>query len=547
MPNAQPDVNLTAAATQIAAFAQQPGGPAFAILGGNARGPSDEGFYGRGLGALDFAHLRQLLKPLSGVPTFAAYGPRDAVPTSADPTEPWADAFADAPAPFGSGATPAGITSEGSGDPTGRVHRYYAFDATQNGGALRAIVLDNSAGSLEASAPGQTAWLAGELAQAQSIGEPIVVFAARPLNINDVGAADDADAVAAQLAAAGVLAVFTTSGGAGSSFATQQDQVAQVPADAGAGAPQIPEYEGATLTYQQPKNNGVLWYDVSVDTAARNLTVNAVPVIASLALEPLDGLTAARSSTLSFQGIGRRPPATIATTPSDPNFPGYPQYVGIPASTCSGCIGPSYSFQSSDPVVGDFVTPSSPGSHYPKLNGQGKPTHSSTSGLFCAFNSGTTMVSVTSGLLTSSLPVTVQTGGFGPPCGTVPGGTSATVIRIPGKTIVKKGANPGVLNPNAPVGSSHVEHAAAQDHGPGNPGSGSRHAGAGPSSKGQAGAAPAGSGCPASGLFTPSPARVEPGGPAGRAAPDPAGADAGSARRGDRVRAGHREARGEGT
>jgi hypothetical protein len=298
--------------------------------------------------------------------------------------------------------------------------------------------------------------LAGQLAQAQSVGESVVVFAARPLNINDVGAADDADAVAAQLAAAGVLGVFTTSGGEGSAFATQQDQVARVPADAGAGAPQIPEYEGATLTYQQPKNNGVLWYDVSVDTSARNLTVNAVPVISSLALEPLDGLSVARSSTLSFQGTGRRPTATIATTPTDQNFPGYPQYVGIPASTCSGCIGPSYSFQSSDPVVGDFVTPSAPGSPYPKLNGQGKPTHSSTSGLFCAFNSGTTMVSVTSGLLTSSLPVTVETGGFGPPCGTVPGGTSATVIHIPGKTIVKAGANPGVLNPNAPLASSHV-------------------------------------------------------------------------------------------
>jgi hypothetical protein len=85
VPDAQPDVNLSSAATEIAAFAQQPGGPAFAMLGGNARGPSDEGFYGRGLGALDFAHLPQLLRPLSGVPTFAAYGPLDAVPTSADP------------------------------------------------------------------------------------------------------------------------------------------------------------------------------------------------------------------------------------------------------------------------------------------------------------------------------------------------------------------------------------------------------------------------------------------------------------------------------
>ena len=206
----------------------------------------------------------------------------------------------------------------------------------------------------------------------------------------------------------------------------------------------MPEYEGATLTYQQPKNNGVLWYDVSVNTSADKLSVQAIPVISSLALEPLNGLSVARSSTLSFQAIARRPTGTIATTPADPSFPGYGQYVGIPSSACSGCIGPSYSFTSSDPVVGNFVVPSGPGSPYPKLSATGATTPSSSSGLFCAFNSGTTTVSVTSGLLTASLPVTVAAGGYGPPCGTVPGGTSTNVIRVPGKTIVKAGSNPGL-------------------------------------------------------------------------------------------------------
>src|SRR5262249_35745762 len=161
-------------------------------------------------------------------------------------------------------------------------------------------------------------WLTNQLANARSKDLPVVVFAARPLNVNDLGAADDADAVAAQLAAAGVLAVFTTSGGSGSSFAAQQDQLVQVPADAPPAAPHIPEYEGATLSYQQPKNNGVLWYDVSVDIATKTLSVDAIPVISSLALEPLDGLSVARSSTLSFQAIGRRPTGTIASTPTDP-------------------------------------------------------------------------------------------------------------------------------------------------------------------------------------------------------------------------------------
>lgn len=434
--NAQPDVNLRTAAGQIAAFAQQPGGPAFAMLGGNALGPN----------AADLASLPGLLSPLGSLPTYAAYGPLDAVPTQSDPLA-WADAFADAPAPFGPGAAPAAITPAGSGDPTGPVNKYYAFNVSQNGGTLRAIVLDNSAGSLEASAPGQTAWLSNELTAAQAAGLPVVVFAAEPLNTGT-----NADAVAAQLAAAGVLAVFTTSGGAAGSRQAQQDQVAHVPADAAPGAPQIPEYEGATLTYQQPNNNGVLWYDVSVDTAARKVTVKAIPVISSLALEPLDGLSVARSSTLSFQAIGRRPPGTIATTPEDPTFPGYAQYVGIPSSTCSGCIGPSYSFTSSDPVVGDFVVASAPGSPYPKLSASGATTHSSTSGLFCAFNSGTTTISVTSGLMSASLPVTVAAGGFGPPCGTVPGGTRTDIITVPGRTLTEPGSNPGTGSPVPPTG-----------------------------------------------------------------------------------------------
>jgi hypothetical protein len=46
--------------------------------------------------------------------------------------------------------------------------------------------------------------------------------------------------------------------------------------------------------------------------------------------------------------------------------------------------------------------------------------------LFCAYNPGTTTVSVTAGLLTYSTTVTVQPGGFGAPCGTVtPAGAGA--------------------------------------------------------------------------------------------------------------------------
>src|SRR5262249_42945141 len=144
------------------------------------------------------------------------------------------------------------------------------------------------------------------------------------------------------------------------------------------GTPQIPEYEGATLGYQQPANNGVLWYDVSVDTRSRSVSVDAVPVIDSLSIKPLQGLDVPRSFTLQFAAIGRRPVSSLATTPSDDSFPGFDSYVTIPASSCgASCIQPTYRFTSSDPTIGDFVVPSGPGSRVPQLDGAGKTTPSS--------------------------------------------------------------------------------------------------------------------------------------------------------------------------
>jgi hypothetical protein len=449
----QPFVNLEGAASEISAYAQQPGGPAFAMIGGNAVGTMDEGSYEDGDGGIDLGHLPELLSSLSGVPTFAAYGPLDSVPTLSDPSSRWAQDFADSPAPFGTGGDPSSITPDGStGDPSGLVNKYYAFDVTQNGGTLRAIVLDNSQGSLEQSAPGQTAWLASQLNSAQAQGEPVVVFAAEPLDSFQVGAASDADSVAAELADAGVLAVFTTAGGttANGTSSTQTNQVVNVPADAGTGDPTVPEYEGATMTYQQDGNNGVVWYDVSVNTAKDSLSVQGVPLISSLALDPVDGLTVNRSSTLDFQAIGRRAASTIATGPANSTFPGYSQYVSIPASSCSTCISPSYTFTSSNPVVGNFVQATATGSNYPKLTGAGQTTPSSKSGLFCAFNAGTTVVTVTSGLMSASETVTVNPGDFGPPCGTVPGGSSTDIINIAGATQFEAGASPQGTPPIQP-------------------------------------------------------------------------------------------------
>ncbi|HEX3392271.1 MAG TPA: hypothetical protein VHS55_06885, partial [Solirubrobacteraceae bacterium] len=275
---------------------------------------------------------------------------------------------------------------------------------------------------------GQRGWLEEQLAAAHGRGLPVVVIAATPLQSIKEG-----ESVAALLASSEVLAVFTTS-------ERRLDERHLVPEDPGPGAPQIPEYEGASLGYQKPQNDGVKWYFVSADTQAREVHVAAVPVIGSLALKPLNGLSVARSLTLQFEAIARRPPGTLATIagrseePSEPGepFPGYDNYVEIPAPSCGSrpCVQPSYVFASSDPTIGSFVEPSGPGSPLPKLGADGHPLPSSSSGLFCAYNSGTTTVSITTGLLSYSLPVTVRPGGFGSPCGTVHRAGVGEVIRV---------------------------------------------------------------------------------------------------------------------
>jgi hypothetical protein len=322
------------------------------------------------------------------------------------------------------------------------------------------IVLDNAGGSLEASAPGQMTWLREQVKDAQQV--PTVVITALRLHAQPAGeSAGDGAEVAALLADSGVLAVFTTN-------PNQLNQQHPVPEEPSPGAPQIPEYEGASLGYQQSANNGVMWYFASVNTTTREVHVNAIPVLSSLALKPLDGLTVARSLTLQFEAVGRRHPGTLATRarrPSDgftDNFPGYDNYAEIPAPGCGSCVPPSYSFTSSDPTIGDFVVPSGSGSPVPKLDTGGHPIHSSASGLFCAYNSGSTTVTITAGLLSYSLPVTVQPGGFGAPCGTVFRAGVNPIVRVRAGSVGQRGFKGAAAPPPPPPAAlSHINPAIA--------------------------------------------------------------------------------------
>jgi hypothetical protein len=430
------------------AFAAQPGGPSFAVLGGNAVGPinstADGNGWQEGNGAADFAALPGILSNLN-LPLFAAYGNLDAVPGYDPESQPWADAFSGAPAPFGGGGTVAGITPVSYGAATpGSVSRYYSFDAAQNGGTLRVIVLDNSAGSLD---DGQAQWLSDQLAAAAN--KPTVVVAALPLYGN---ATSDGPDVAAQLAAAGVIAVFT------GPVHGEQNELHQVP---DGGSVTIPEYEGATLGYQQANNDGVVWYDASVDTRHRKVSVDAVPLVQSLALEPLRGLNVGQSLTLAFQAIGRRPQGSLATAPqTGDTFAGYDNYVEIPASGCGTCITPSYTFSSSNPDVGNFVTPSGPGSPLPAYGDDSKPITNAKSGLFCAYSPGSTVVTVTAGLLSASYTVNVTSEGIGAPCNLVPYNTVNEVT--PSATpVVSAGAPAAATPPPPPAGAATVIAASA--------------------------------------------------------------------------------------
>ncbi len=474
---AQPDVNLSAAAREIAAFAGQEGGPAFAMLGGNAVGPIEQTAFEEGEHAIkDLANLHEQLAPLAGLPTFAAPGIFDRVPTEPPGAElrPWAEAFAAAPQPFGQGQDSSAITPAGPSSPplhsAPEVHDYYAFNASQNNATLRVIVLDDS--NADAFESQQREWLEEQLNVAEGEGLRVVIVAASPLRASS--SAGNFEPIAQLLANPGcnptnpgnpgnpsgchgekwnneVVAIFSTDGSrpkpSNPSELHEYDQKQLVPERNRGGpnenpppGPLIPEYEGATLGYQQIANDGVTWYLVTINTQEATASVSAIPVLESLALKAVDGLAVPRGRTLEFEGVARRPDSTLATKATEaPKFEGYDEYAQIPAPSCSssvpggGCVKPSYKFTSSVPAIGAFVEAQS-GSASPVINPEtGKAVLSSKSGLFCGFNTGTTVVTLTAGLVSYSETVTVQAATGANNCGKLPkrppAGKSRTTVK----------------------------------------------------------------------------------------------------------------------
>jgi hypothetical protein len=201
------------------------------------------------------------------------------------------------------------------------------------------------------------------------------------------------------------------------------------------------------------------------------VTAKVVPNIGQLALDATDGTYLRRSQVALFEALARRPPGGVAVeggaTNSEPFGPD--PYDPIPFD-CSGANCPyevpaEYTFTSSNPDIGGFVmhdpattnprevllgSDKLPVSVEPLLNASGQPIEedghyinqnhellpkeeAGKSGLFCAYNTtyvrnpetGETenkpiTVSITTGGLTYSEPVTIQAGSVEYPCGTVP-------------------------------------------------------------------------------------------------------------------------------
>lgn len=155
--------------------------------------------------------------------------------------------------------------------------------------------------------------------------------------------------------------------------------------------------------------------------------VHLIPNVGELAIEAKSGTLLRRSQLAQFTALARRPRSGNEAA-NDSVTPTTGPYIPIPSlcvgTKCAEGLQPEYTFTSSNAETGAFVkSRAEQGEPDAVMYGSnGKPIEDPTGqdGLFCAFNKGTTTVTVTTGGLSASLEVTVQAGSARQPCGTVP-------------------------------------------------------------------------------------------------------------------------------
>jgi len=346
-----------------------------------------------------------------------------------------------------------------SGQPCSSESNYYDVPPAVAGN-VRVIVLDDST---EVGEP-QLGWLKEQLSQAEQADEPVIVVGNANLNAE----------LASGRAAAAAVASALIEGGASAYFYDSPGENVEQPLTVGGKS--IPTFGSGTLGYVSvvaaeatsfKGHSGFLLAEVHTQERVagahvqRNVapvTVRLIPDIGELALEAQSGTLLRRSQPGLFAALARRPRSGgVAQRDSSTNESA--AYVPIPANcvggACAGGIFPEYTFSSSRTDFGQFVErnlaspeanavlvnskgepiPDEPrnskgemnptgqfyeNARHEPINEKGEVVPREQSGLFCSYNAGTTIVTISAGGLASSLPVTVQAGSVRRPCGTQP-------------------------------------------------------------------------------------------------------------------------------
>jgi hypothetical protein len=394
----------------------------------------------------------------SPLPKFVAAAPSDLDGASSEST--FEQAFSGFPRPFGNGEATAGLAEVNDGRSSeqctgapGCQRAYYAFDSEGSGGNVRVIVLDDT-GDV---GPTQQAWLQVQLTEAAQLKapqepEPVIVIGNANLKAQVEAHDADAEAVARILVSADPSGCKETPNcdGASAYFydATEQNVQETLHMEDGS----IPVFGSGTLGYinHVAESSGAFlgasgFMLAEVEAKARNELNNIAPVhvklipnIAELALEAENGTLLRRSQVANFSALARRPRAGNRSQ-NQAIRPDTSPYIPIPANcvgtACASGLFPEYTFSSSNPHIGNFVKPNlASGQQDAVLLEHEEPVADPQSGLFCAYNAGTTIVTISTGGLSASLPVTVQAGSVRRPCGTQPLNTVAAAAQAASPT-----------------------------------------------------------------------------------------------------------------
>jgi hypothetical protein len=373
----------------------------------------------------------------SPLPAYGAGTPTDLDDSSSELS--FEQAFKSLASPFGEGAAAPGLPAVNKPTPCGATpgcqSAYYSLESSGAGGTVRVIVLDDTT---EIGAQ-QLTWLGEQLGYAKAANTPAIVVGNADLN---------AEIAAGGHPGAGEVVRVLIEGQASAYFFDSPEENIKEPLSYGGES--IEAFGSGTLGYvnYQAESSGEFlgasgFLLAHVSSLARTdnskkevtnraaVTVELIPNIGELAMEAQGGTLLRRSQAARFAALARRPRAGNRSARGGTEHPETDPYIPIPSecvgTQCANGLLPEYEFISSEPRFGKFVEPNlnSAEKNAVLLNSKEEPIVDKKSGLFCALNPGTTIVTIKAGGLSASLPVTVQPGSVRRPCGTTPLGEHA--------------------------------------------------------------------------------------------------------------------------